>query len=54
VNAVRYVLPVWMGITELLGLVLASLAAVLWVAAEWRWSSLSVGIRSPVDLERRG
>jgi hypothetical protein len=53
VNAVRYVMPVWMGVPELVGLVLASLAAVLWAALEWHWSTLSVGLRSPVDLERR-
>jgi hypothetical protein len=53
VNAVRYVMPVWMGAPELVGLVLASLAAVLWAAVEWHWSTLTVGLRSPVDLERR-
>ena len=52
-NAVRYVMPVWMGAPELVGLVLASLAAVLWAAVEWHWSTLTVGLRSPVDLERR-
>ena len=52
-NAVRYVLPVWMGVPELLGLALASLSALAWLAAEWRWSSISVGVRSPVSLERR-
>ena len=53
VNAVRYVLPVWMGAPELLGLVVASLAALLWVALEWRWSRFGIRVRSPVGLERR-
>jgi hypothetical protein len=53
VNAVRYVLPVWMGGPEILGLVVASLAALLWIALEWRWSSLGVTVRAPVGLERR-
>jgi len=53
VNAVRYVVPVWMGLPELLGLCLASLAALLWVAVEWHWSSVAITVRSPVDLERR-
>jgi hypothetical protein len=49
-NAVSYVLPTWMGFTELAALVGFCLVAVAWAVAELRWSSLTATVRSPLSL----
>jgi hypothetical protein len=49
-NAVMYVLPVWMGIPQLLALIALCLTVVGWVALELRWSKYGVALRSPVSL----
>jgi hypothetical protein len=51
-NAVAYVLPLWMGTVELLALVGFCLGSLTWVVAEWRWSSLDVTVQKPIELER--
>ncbi|QLG29722.1 arylsulfotransferase (asst) (plasmid) [Halorarum halophilum] len=53
VNAVMYVTPVWMGLGELLALVVLVVAGLGWLVAELRWSPLGATVRSPVDLEWR-
>ncbi|WP_049893816.1 arylsulfotransferase family protein [Halogranum rubrum] len=52
-NAVMYVLPVWMGIPHLLALVALCLTLVGWVALEWRWSKYGVAFHAPVSLRSK-
>jgi hypothetical protein len=52
VNAVLYVLPVWMGLTQLLALVVAVLSLLAWAALEYRWSNYRLAVHAPLSLRR--
>jgi hypothetical protein len=50
VNAVLYVLPVWMGIPQLLALVVAVLTLLVWGVAEYRWSNYRMAVHRPLSF----
>ncbi|WP_458190332.1 arylsulfotransferase family protein [Haladaptatus sp. NG-WS-4] len=52
-NAFMYVLPAWMGPTEVLALLVLCLGTVSWAVTEWRWSSRSLSIPWTIHVERR-
>jgi hypothetical protein len=52
VNAILYVLPVWMGLTQLLALVVAVLSLLAWAALEYRWSNYRLAVHAPLSLRR--
>lgn len=53
VNGVVYVLPVWVGATELLALTVCGSVLLVWGAVEWRWSGRSLAFRVPITVRRR-
>jgi WD40 repeat protein len=52
-NAFMYVLPAWMGPTELAAVLAVLLASVTWIAVEWRWSSRTLSIPWTIHVERK-
>ncbi len=52
-NAFMYVLPAWMGPTEVFALLALCLGSIAWATIEWRWSSRSLSIPWTVHVERR-
>lgn len=53
-NAVMYVLPIWMGLLELGALVIFLLTLLLWGIAELYWTSWRLGVNWPFRIERGG
>ncbi|WP_435159775.1 arylsulfotransferase family protein [Haladaptatus sp. DFWS20] len=52
-NAFMYVLPAWMGPSEVFALLALSLGTLAWTVTEWRWSSRSMSIPWTVHVERK-
>lgn len=52
VNAVLYVLPTWVHITELIMIAVGTVTALTWTVVEYRWSSVEFGLRLPLDISR--
>ncbi|GAA0241046.1 arylsulfotransferase family protein [Haladaptatus pallidirubidus] len=53
-NALMYVLPAWMGPTEVFALFALALGLLAWAAAEWHWSSRSLTIPWTIHIKRKG
>ncbi|WP_233274874.1 arylsulfotransferase family protein [Haladaptatus cibarius] len=53
-NGFMYVLPAWMGSTEVFALLALVFGLLAWAVTEWRWSSRSLTIPWTVHIERRG
>ncbi|NHN43116.1 arylsulfotransferase (asst) [Halorubellus sp. JP-L1] len=51
-NAISYVLPRWVTPIHAVAVVLLLLVVPTWLALEYRWSTVSLGVRSPVTFER--
>ncbi|WP_440010515.1 aryl-sulfate sulfotransferase [Halomicrococcus sp. SG-WS-1] len=52
-NALMYVLPAWMGPTELAALAVAVLGSLAWAITEWRWSERSLSVPWTIHVERK-
>jgi hypothetical protein len=52
-TAVMYILPPWMGVTELAALVVTILSLLVRTVTEWRWSSRSLPVPWPSQIERK-
>lgn len=53
INAVLYVLPIWMGIPQLIALIVLCVTVIGGVAAEWRWSKYTLSVHSPISLRSK-
>ncbi len=53
-NAFMYVLPAWMGPTEVFALLTFGLISIVWAVTEWRWSSRSLSIPWTINIDRKG
>ncbi|WP_137287336.1 arylsulfotransferase family protein [Halorussus salinisoli] len=49
-NSVAFVLPIWMGFTDIAAALILALTVLAWATVEYRHSSLSVSFRWPVRL----
>ncbi|WP_433630371.1 aryl-sulfate sulfotransferase [Halomicrococcus sp. NG-SE-24] len=52
-NALMYVLPAWMGPTELAALLVTVLSVLAWAITEWRWSERSLSVPWTINVERK-
>ncbi|RBI60684.1 arylsulfotransferase (asst) [halophilic archaeon] len=52
-NALMYILPAWMGPTELAALLVTVLGLLAWALTEWRWSERSLSIPWTINVERK-
>jgi hypothetical protein len=52
-NGIAYLFPRWVGPLEGLAALALSVSLPAWLALEYRWSSLVVGVRSPLRFDRK-
>ena len=53
VNAIKYVLPLWMGKEQVVALFAFLAAVTTWTTVEYRWSRIAISFGSPIQIVKR-